>query len=190
MLGREGKRLETKKKIMDSAFRLFAEQGTEFSLQEVAREVGIKKASIYAHFTSKESLLYDVINREIDAYFFEINKQCGDLESLFYVIMNYYDKSGDKLFFWKRLLLFPPEIFEDTLIQKIKDLSRQRFEIVRDIIISDIDSGVISRQDPEVAAISYFSMIHGLLSSVIIYRPENLTGHYESIWHLFWNGIR
>jgi AcrR family transcriptional regulator len=174
---------------MDSAFRLFAEQGADFSLQEVANEVGIKKASIYAHFKSKESLLYDVINREIDEYFFEINEQCRELKSLFFMIMNYYNKSVDKLYFWKRLLLFSPEIFE-TLTKKIKDLSWLRFEIVKNIIISDMDSGVIRRQDPEVVAISYFSMIHGLLSSVIIYEPENLTRHYESIWQIFWNGIK
>lgn len=49
--------METKQKIMNSAFRLFAEKGNEFSLTEVANEVGIKKASIYAHFASKEVLL-------------------------------------------------------------------------------------------------------------------------------------
>lgn len=175
---------------MDSAFQLFAEQGTAFSLQEVASEVGIKKASIYAHFESKESLLYDVINREIDAYFFEINEQCRDLKSLFFMIMNYYDKSKNKLYFWKRLLLFPPEIFKETLIAKINSLSKLRFEIIKQIIISNMDCSVINRQDPEVVAMTYLSMIHGLLSSVIIYQPENLTRHYESIWQIFWNGIK
>jgi AcrR family transcriptional regulator len=181
--------METKQKIMDSAFRLFARQGTEFTLQEVAGEVGIKKASIYAHFISKESLLYEVINREIDAYFFEINDQCRDLKRLFFMIMNYYDRSKDKLYFWKRLLLFPPEEFVETLVKKINDLSRLRYELVKDIIISDINSGVIRRQDPEVVAISYFSMIHGLLSSILIYQPADLTRHFESIWQIFWNGI-
>jgi AcrR family transcriptional regulator len=182
--------METKQKIMDSAFRLLAEQGTEFSLQEVAREVGIKKASLYAHFINKESLLYEVINREIDAYFFEINDQCRELKSLFFMIMNYYDKSKNKLYFWKRLLLFPPDIFKETLIAKISSLSKLRFDIIKQIIISNMDSGVINRQDPEVVAISYFSMIHGLLSSIIIYQPADLTRYYESIWQIFWDGIK
>lgn len=182
--------MKTKEKIMDTAFRLFAEKGTEFSLNEVASEVGIQKASIYAHFISKESLLQAVINREIEAYFFEINEQCRDLNKIFFMIMNYYDRSKEKLYFWKRLLLFPPKIFEDTLVPEINRLSQLRFEIVKEIIILNIDSGVIRRQDPDEVALSFFSMIHGLLSSVIIYHPENLTKHYEGIWQIFWNGIK
>lgn len=66
--------METKQKIMNSAFRLFAEKGNEFSLTEVANEVGIKKASIYAHFASKEVLLYEVIDQEIYEYFLRSTK--------------------------------------------------------------------------------------------------------------------
>ncbi|MEI6580389.1 MAG: TetR/AcrR family transcriptional regulator [Eubacteriales bacterium] len=182
--------METKKKLMESAFRLFADKGTEFSLNEVASEVGIQKASIYAHFLSKEDLLYAVIEQEINAYFFEINEQCRDLKKIFFMILNYYDKSKTKLYFWKRLLLFPPKAFEDTLTSKINCLSDQRFEIVKEIIAADIESGAIRTQDAYTVTISYFAMIHGLLSGIIIYGPEDITKYYEDIWQNFWNGIK
>lgn len=175
---------------MDSAFKLFADKGNEFSLNEVASEVGIQKASIYAHFQSKEDLLYAVINSEINTFFLEINENCRDLKSMFFMILNYYEKSRTKLFFWKRLLLFPPKAFEETLITKIYDLSRQRFDLIRDIIVSDMENGIIRRQDPEAVAFSYFSLIHGVLSSNIIYQSKNLAKHYESVWEIFYNGIK
>ena len=181
--------METKKKIMDSAFRLFADKGNEFSLNEVASEVGIQKASIYAHFASREDLLFAVINQEINAYFFEINGACKDLKSMFFMILNYYEKSKSKLCFWKRLLLFPPTAFEETLVAKINSLSEQRFTMVKEIIISDIKNGIITFKDADAIAFSYFSMIHGLLSNSIIYKSEDLRKHYESIWQIFWNGI-
>jgi AcrR family transcriptional regulator len=181
--------LETKKRIMDSAFRLFSEKGNEFSLTEVANEVGIQKASIYAHFISKEVLLFAVINQEIDEYFFEINEQSRDLKSIFYMILNYYNKSKSKLYFWKRLLLFPPKAFETTLIPKINILSEQRYEIIKGIISSNMDKGLIRPQDAQTVAYSFLAMIHGLLSIFIIYKSENLTIYYESIWQNFWNGI-
>ena len=53
--------METKGRIIDSAFVLFAKKGIRFSLSEVAKEVGIKKASIYAHFDSKEMLMKEII---------------------------------------------------------------------------------------------------------------------------------
>ena len=181
--------METKKRIMDSAFRLFSEKGNEFSLTEVANEVGIQKASIYAHFISKEVLLYAVIDQEIYEYFFEINEQSRDLKSIFYMILDYYNKSKSKLYFWKRLLLFPPKAFETTLIQKINILSEQRYKIIKEIISSNMDKGLIRPQDAQTVAYSLLAMIHGLLSIYIIYQSEDLTIHYESIWQNFWNGI-
>ena len=43
--------METRKNIIESAVRLFAEKGTEFSISEITKEVGIQKASFYAHFS-------------------------------------------------------------------------------------------------------------------------------------------
>lgn len=182
--------LETKKKLMQSAFRLFADKGNEFTLTEVAGEVGIQKASIYAHFSSKEELLYAIISQEIETYFFEIKEHLPDLKSIFFKILDYYHQSSTRLYFWKRLLLFPPVAFKETLIAKINTLSEQRYQIVKDIIITNMNEGVIRPQDPDSIAISFFAMIHGILSSIIIYHPENITTHFEPIWENFWQGIK
>jgi len=181
--------LETKKKIMNSAFRLFSEKGNEFSLTELANEVGIKKASIYAHFVSKEVLLYEVIDQEIYEYFFEIDEQTRDLKSTFYMILNYYNKSKTKRYFWKRLLLFPPAAFETTLIQKINMLSEHRYEIIKDLIKSNMKTGIIKPQDPGIVLYSFLAMIHGLVSITMIYESEDLTINYDGLWQNFWNGI-
>lgn len=181
--------METKKKIMDSAFRLFAEKGNEFSLSEVAKEVGIQKPSIYAHFASKDVLLYAVIDREIEAYFFEIDERSRDLQNIFFMILAYYNESKSKLYFWKRLLLFPPEAFETTLLKKIHRLSARRFEIIEEIIQSDMDRGLIRPQDAQTVAYSFLALIHGLLSTSIIYHSDNFTSLYKDIWLNFWKGI-
>lgn len=181
--------METKVKLMDVAFTLFAEKGNEFALSEVAGAVGIQKASIYAHFGSREELLYAVINREITAYFFEINEHCQDLKSMYLMILNYYERSKTKLYFWKRLLLFPPVAFETTLSAKISDLSQQRYDLVREIIRRDMAQGTLRLQDPEAVAVSFFSMIHGILSSRIIYAADTLEQHYEALWDIFLHGV-
>lgn len=181
--------METKQKIMNSAFRLFAEKGNEFSLTELANEVGIKKASIYAHFISKEVLLYEVIDQEIYEYFFEIDEQRRDLKSTFDMILNYYNRSKSKRYFWKRLLLFPPTVFETTLIRKINKLTEQRYGMIKDLIKSDMEKGIIRHQDPETVLYSFLAMIHGLVSISMIYEAENLTINYDGIWQNFWKGI-
>lgn len=181
--------METKNNIIEVAFRLFAEKGTGFSLSELTREVGIQKASFYAHFTSKEALLYEIVDREIDNYFLEIKEGNRDLRSIFFSILDYYAGSKVKLYFWKRLLLFPPKIFNDTLVRRINDLSFKRLEVIKDILNDHLDDGKLPDQDLEKSAIAFLSLIHGLLSSMIIYEFKNREEVYMQIWQDYWRGI-
>ncbi|KAF0091651.1 MAG: transcriptional regulator [Fusobacteria bacterium] len=181
--------METRNKIIKAAFRLFADKGTEFSIAEVTKEVGIQKASFYAHFTSKETMLYEIIDREIDNYFFEIKESNRNLKNIFFSILDYYQDSEVKLYFWKRLLLFPPKVFKDTLVKKIADLSLKRFQIIKDIIREYIEEGILPDQNIDKSAIAYLSLIHGLLSSSIIYNYRDRKNEYIEIWQDFWRGI-
>lgn len=182
--------METKKNIIDSAFGLFAKKGISFTLTEVAQEVGIKKASIYAHFDSKEILLKETIEKELKDYFFEINQENDDLKKIFFSILHYYNHSHTKLLFWKRLLLLPPDTIEESIIEKVHDLSEERFQIVEKLINIEADKGTIIKDSEESISLMFFSLIHGLLSSELIYHPYNIKEHYENIWNHFWNGIK
>ncbi|MCL2007518.1 MAG: TetR/AcrR family transcriptional regulator [Treponema sp.] len=52
----------TRQKILDSAIRLFAEKGyTETSVRELAAAAGIKEASVYNHFPSKNIILEEIL---------------------------------------------------------------------------------------------------------------------------------
>lgn len=54
--------MSTKQRILDSALRLLQTRSyAGFSFQDVADEVGIRKASIYSHFPSKEALALAVL---------------------------------------------------------------------------------------------------------------------------------
>lgn len=52
----------TREKIQSVALRLFAEQGYEStSMRQIAEQLGITKAAIYYHFTSKEAIVRALI---------------------------------------------------------------------------------------------------------------------------------
>lgn len=69
----------TKQKILDAALDLFSTQGFEAtSVSQIADEVGIRKASMYSHFASKqeilESLMHDITEQyEWHSIFSETN---------------------------------------------------------------------------------------------------------------------
>ena len=55
--------MNTKEKIFDVSLDLFSKRGYDsVSLREIAEEVGIKKSSIYSHYSSKEAILMDIFD--------------------------------------------------------------------------------------------------------------------------------
>ena len=65
--------MNTKEKIFDVSLDLFSKKGYDsVSLREIADEVGIKKSSIYSHYSSKEAILMDIFEYFTD--FFKYNE--------------------------------------------------------------------------------------------------------------------
>ena len=66
--------------IYSAATKLFSEKGYRgASLQDLAQEVGIRKASLYHYVANKEELLYHIflhVGERIQAQFLKIRKDC------------------------------------------------------------------------------------------------------------------
>ena len=59
----------SKQKILDEALRLFSTQGYEAtSIGQITDAVGIRKASLYSHFKSKQEILDTLIEEMIERY--------------------------------------------------------------------------------------------------------------------------
>jgi AcrR family transcriptional regulator len=68
--GTEAKPSPKVQQILEAASRLFLEQGYgSTSMDAVAREAGVSKATVYAHFGSKEELFGAVIGQECEQRF-------------------------------------------------------------------------------------------------------------------------
>jgi AcrR family transcriptional regulator len=62
MLPDETEEMTTKEKIFEASLDLFAQRGFDaVSMREIAEAVGIKKASLYSHFSGKDELLEKLI---------------------------------------------------------------------------------------------------------------------------------
>lgn len=61
------RREETRQKLLDSAFSVFATHGYErATVDEIVREAGFSKGAFYVHFGSKEDLFWAMLEGRID----------------------------------------------------------------------------------------------------------------------------
>ena len=59
----------TKKEILEAALELFSVQGFEAtSISQIAGAVGIRKASLYSHFDSKQDILDELVKEVLEQY--------------------------------------------------------------------------------------------------------------------------
>ena len=74
----------TKREIITAALDLFSTQGFEAtSISQIADAVGIRKASLYSHFESKQAILDHLILQVLEGYakqslFAKSKRQVGD----------------------------------------------------------------------------------------------------------------
>jgi len=125
----------TAKRIQETAMKYFAEKGYDATtLADIAGEIGIKKPSIYAHYTSKMDLFMVIVEEAKRDYYQCWQKSLNDshhlpadqrLYELFKSISQYFIADKVKMAFWVRLLLFPPADCPTDIVQSLKILNNQ-----------------------------------------------------------------
>jgi TetR/AcrR family transcriptional regulator len=90
------KKINTKRKILDSAKKMFAVKGFDgTSVEEIANEAGVKKALIFYYFPSKESLFLESWTEGINELEYHIfgdtDSETGYLSKLKKVLISYID---------------------------------------------------------------------------------------------------
>jgi AcrR family transcriptional regulator len=78
-----GRRPEKTEAILEAAGQLFREQGYgAVSMDQIAREAGVSKATVYAHFESKDRLFATMIQNGCSAYAQGIMPALTDMEDV------------------------------------------------------------------------------------------------------------
>ena len=62
---RQEQKVQTRKKILDTAFRLYASGGFSVPTNRIAREAGISHGAVFVHFPTRENLQLGVLERFI-----------------------------------------------------------------------------------------------------------------------------
>lgn len=190
----------TKEKIKKAAQTLFATNGfVGTSMKDIADKVGIRKASLYSHFSSKEEILFEVY-KEVSSDYLALSKRLMEeskemeiqdrLEHLFkgYIVHYYHHKEYQA--FWSQIqlhLVCPPEI-KEAIFKDITEKEQFFQKGMEEIFQEAMEQKVIREDKPSRLVMSFRAMRDGLLSWMLVV-PEIKEEHISSFWKDYWFGL-
>lgn len=188
----------TATRIKEATFELVAKKGYEgTTLAEIAKLVGIKKPSIYAHFSSKEEIFITVLEEEVNTFFdyidhMEIDIQNEPIEKIFMELlkkgMDYFYQNPIKKGFWRNVLFCACCMLKDTIKVSIFPLKEKIYYKLFYIIKEKIDSGEIEEQSPEDLIYSFESVMHGNFTMLLYDKFDH--EKLEKSCQFYWRGLR
>ena len=152
----------TKQKILDAALELFSTQGFEAtSVSQIAYEVGIRKASVYSHFASKQEILESLMQEIMKQYehhtiFSGTDTANQDLsvETITDMIIRQIRYIIHEPQIMKARKMLTIEQFRNPILAKMQ--TRQNYTNVMNFFVNLIknlaEQGKLSDNDPEIAA--------------------------------------
>jgi AcrR family transcriptional regulator len=164
---KERDRVEMRERIIDVAIEMFVQEGYEkTSIRNIAEKIEYSPATIYLYYKDKDELLYDVQAQafeKLDKYFREHVVAEDPLQRLEQVMKAYvrFGKNNPELYDLMFIIRAPMNVVDD------KDLwvnCHDAFGTLVQCLAECIEKKLIRFNDVMVAALSVWSMGHGLVS--------------------------
>ncbi|MCY7558514.1 TetR/AcrR family transcriptional regulator [Paenibacillus macerans] len=182
--------------IKKVARRHFALKGYEAtSLDAIAKEIGIKKQSLYTHIQSKSELFSTVFKESVDSelafvsqYFANLAEDASLQDQLYRFIAQYKTRYSRELNL--RLILYLGFLVPEQQGDEIQKTVMQYFQFTQDKILSALKiSSLKLRVSHEKFAIAFMNLLEGMLVELIYSGPDSFDLRLEASWDVFWHGV-
>jgi len=166
---RETKKRQTRKAILDAAIRLFSEKGfEETSIEELAREAGVGKGTIYGYFDTKQDIFLAFCEEEIEYVFSRLEKESDPqaplLDQIVFLSMCQFDFVTENREFGRqfcREMAYPRE----KNLEASGEINARYLGKVMEIIIRAQQRGELkAKADPLLALANFHSFYLMVLS--------------------------
>ena len=185
----------TKEKILDAAVKVFAEKGFEqSSMDDVAIKANVAKGTLYYHFSSKEEMLFGLIERGIDIFVEEVNKKIKNesdpkskLEIILETQLNFFFKYRN----FCRILISELWRFKTKWKEQIGHIQDNYFVTIQKIIEDGITSGEFNKDlNIEATSVAIFSLISfASLDWTIFHAQKSKEEMLATIKLIFFSGL-
>lgn len=157
--------------IIEVAQKLFGIYGLEkVSMQEIAEELNLSKASIYYYFPDKESLYMAVLEKEQNEFILKISEIIKEISEPDTMLRHY---ARLRLEYFGRLLnlsRFRLEVYSNMkpgFRENLMIFKEREKEVVIEILKKGLSSGVFAIEDTDKTATLFLDLLKGLRVTVI-----------------------
>ena len=185
--------------ILEVAEKIFAKKGFyTTTIEEVAKEAGLAKGTIYLYFESKENLFFLVIEKKLDILLGKIKEKLDELnppsqkiKEVICVHLKFLEENEDFFKITQNL----SENLKKKMEKKLKSEAIQKqshyIEILGKLIQEAIIKGEIKPLNSRKLAVILMGIIHSLTLYWISKKEKNSLSQDESlVWEVFWNGVK
>jgi len=186
--------------ILHIALRHFAKEGYEgASLSNIAIEAGIKKPSIYAHYSGKDDLFLSAMRHSLAtqrlhlaAYFHETRN--APLEESLRGFFDWFaeeSSENEQMKFILRVAYFPPMKLE----KEVAELLNPFFEMMhrhltRMLRERNRQEPILFSDDFSSAALAFLTVTEGTMTEFVYSGIEGYERRLNAVWPIFWRGMR
>ncbi|KAA2243153.1 TetR/AcrR family transcriptional regulator [Chitinophaga agrisoli] len=189
---KEREKTEMKRLIMDAAMRMFLEEGYEkTSIRNIAEKIEYSPATIYLYYKDKDELLYDVQRQAFEKLYQVFEKKAVNkhpfkrLEELGKAYIQFGLEQPD-LYDLMFIIRSPMNKIEQEDTWENGDASLQ---FLLSIVEECMAQQLIRFQDKHVAALSLWSVCHGLVSLHVRCRLKVMSLDDNSASHAIYHAL-
>lgn len=145
-----------KEEIKAAGIKSFAAYGyAKTTLEDIASMMGMKKNSLYYYFESKEALLRELVESEINAHFVFLQNIISEKLPADKKILKVIKSLA--LFIRERTLSYTVKLSAFIELSKViknefKDLQNTEFKVIEAILIEGVESGLFIKHDTKTVA--------------------------------------
>lgn len=178
----------TKEKIFEASIDLFAQKGFDAtSMREIAESVGIKKASLYSHYKSKDEILEKIVEHPL-ARVMTIGQADVETEELIVTmgVDDFMDLSGETFTKWiddpgmeKIFRIILIELYHNPQVKKFYlELWGAAYTFWESNFSIMMKHQLIKPYDPKVLAMEFISFFQSAFTDYFLVGYGNTTGSF------------
>lgn len=189
----------TPERLRQVAMELFAEGGYGgTSMSDIARGVGVRKASLYNYYPSKDRLLLDLLNRAIEAWtefsrpsLLEPGSREQRLRAHLEAAMEFVSECPHEA----AIVRLAATQVTGELGQMVQELLAEKEQDHRALLESffaeAMEEGEVEEADPRDVTVYWKVFVDGLMINELLCPSgsNRYRGRLEQLWTRFWRGI-